>query len=167
MPDERLIARAAHTEAIQERARQEMQALGIDAGIISRLVDEFYARIAGHAALGPVFAQRLHSQHPDAADFNATAAAGGWDAHLAKMKSFWSAIAFKTGAYGGKPVQAHMGVEGMSPELFPQWLGLFAETLDDLELSNEAKAWFMATAERIARSLTLALFYDPARDAPG
>lgn len=34
------------------------------------------------------------------------------------MKQFWTAIAFKNGSYGGKPVQAHLGVQGMSAELF-------------------------------------------------
>lgn len=63
-------------------------------------------------------------------------------------------------------MQAHLGVANMSPELFPKWLGLFAATLDDIAPNEEAKAWFMATAERIARSLTLSLFYNPALDDP-
>ncbi|TCM77388.1 hypothetical protein EV291_10728 [Rhizobium sp. BK068] len=82
------------------------------------------------------------------------------------MKSFWSSVAFRSGAYGGKPVQAHTGVANMSPDLFPQWLALFSETLSDIAPSLDAKAWFMATAERIARSLTLSLFYNPALDDP-
>lgn len=146
-----LTARAAHSEAIRQRAEAEMTALGIDARVISQVVETFYERIARHPALGPVFQARLE---------------GHWDAHLLKMKSFWSSVAFKTGAYGGKPVQAHLNLEGMTPELFPQWLALFAETLEDLALSPEARAWFMATAERIARSLALSLFYNPALDDP-
>jgi len=59
-----------------------------------------------------------------------------------------------------------MRVANMTPDLFPQWLSLFADTLDDIAPSEEAKAWFMATAERIARSLTLSLFYNPALDDP-
>jgi len=46
------------------------------------------------------------------------------------------------------------------------WLALCGRTLDDLGASAEAKAWFMATAQRIARSLVLALFYNPAFDDP-
>jgi hemoglobin len=83
-----------------------------------------------------------------------------------KMKRFWSSIAFKNGAYGGKPVQAHVGVQGIAPDLFPEWLTLFSQTLDDIAPTDEAKAWFMATAERIAKSLTLSLFYNPAMDDP-
>jgi len=44
--------------------------------------------------------------------------------------------------------------------------GAVAATLDDIAPNPEAKAWFMATAERIAKSLTLSLFYNPAIDDP-
>lgn len=146
-----LNGRAAHRADIQTRAMQDMAAMGVDADFIDQLVDRFYTNIQKHPALGPVFEQKL---------------AGQWDEHLARMKNFWSAIAFKTGAYGGKPVQAHQGVSGMTPDLFPQWLVLFSETLHALSPTPEAHAWFMASAERIARSLTIALFYNPAMDDP-
>ncbi|OLP45332.1 group III truncated hemoglobin [Rhizobium oryziradicis] len=148
---ENIVGRAAHRADIQARAVQDMAAMGVDGAFIDQLVDRFYGNIQKHPALGPVFEQKL---------------AGVWDAHLAKMKSFWSAIAFKTGAYGGKPVQAHMSVSGMTPDLFVQWLALFSKTLDSIAPTPEAHAWFMASAERIARSLTLALFYNPAMDDP-
>jgi hemoglobin len=146
-----LQARAAHVAAIRERAEAEMNAIGIDAAFIDRLVETFYGRVLEHPELGPVFDARL---------------AGRWPEHMAKMKGFWSSVAFRNGAYGGKPVQAHVGVQNMTPELFPTWLKLFSETLDDIAPSSEAKAWFMATAERIAKSLTLSLFYNPALDDP-
>ena len=150
MSDE-LQARAAHIAAIGERAEAEMKAIGIDGAFIGTLVDTFYGRILAHPELGPVFDARL---------------SGRWPEHMTKMKSFWSSVAFRNGAYGGKPVQAHAGVANMSPELFPKWLELFAATLDDIAPSLEAKAWFMTTADRIARSLTLSLFYNPALDDP-
>ncbi|TDW37296.1 hemoglobin [Rhizobium azibense] len=128
-----------------------MNAMGIDNAFIDRLVETFYGRVLTHPELGPVFDARL---------------AGRWPEHMAKMKSFWSSVAFRSGAYGGKPVQAHVGVANMTPALFPQWLELFAATLDDIAPNAAAKAWFMATAERIAKSLTLSLFYNPALDDP-
>ncbi|HEX5933115.1 MAG TPA: truncated hemoglobin [Pseudorhizobium sp.] len=146
-----LTARAAHTAAIRERAASEMKAIGVDETFISNLVETFYRRVQAHPELGPVFDARL---------------AGRWPEHMEKMKSFWSAVAFRNGAYGGKPVQAHLGVEGMSADLFPKWLILFSATLDDIAPGEEAKAWFMTTAERIAQSLTLSLFYNPALDDP-
>jgi len=149
--DSELQGRAAHIAAIRERAEAEMKAIGIDEAFIDNLVETFYGRVLAHPELGPVFDARL---------------AGRWPEHMEKMKSFWSAVAFRNGAYGGKPVQAHSGVANMTPELFPKWLTLFAATLDDIAPSEEAKAWFMATADRIARSLTLSLFYNPALDDP-
>ncbi|MDF8354936.1 group III truncated hemoglobin [Ensifer adhaerens] len=151
MDDNDLQGRAAHVAAIRERAEAEMKAIGIDAAFIDRLVETFYARVLAHPDLGPVFDARL---------------SGRWPEHMDKMKSFWSAVAFRNGAYGGKPVQAHVGVANMTPDLFPKWLDLFSTTLDDIAPNDEAKAWFMATAERIARSLTLSLFYNPAMDDP-
>ncbi|MGE6783564.1 group III truncated hemoglobin [Ensifer adhaerens] len=151
MDDNDLQGRAAHVAAIRERAEAEMKAIGIDETFISRLVDTFYARVLAHPELGPVFDARLSDR---------------WPEHMDKMKSFWSAVAFRNGSYGGKPVQAHVGVANMTPDLFPKWLALFSTTLDDIAPNAEAKAWFMATAERIARSLTLSLFYNPALDDP-
>ncbi|MDO3443421.1 group III truncated hemoglobin [Agrobacterium sp. V1] len=146
-----ITAKAAHNADIQHKAEKAMAAIGVDAGFIDLLVETFYGRVLKHPTLGPVFDARL---------------SGRWPEHMDKMKQFWSAIAFKNGGYGGKPVQAHLGVSGMTAELFPQWLTLFSATLDDIAPSRQAHDWFMETAERIARSLTLSLFYNPAMDDP-
>ncbi|MGV1784110.1 globin [Agrobacterium tumefaciens] len=144
-------AKAAHNAEIQNRAEEAMAAIGIDVGFVDLLVETFYGRVLEHPTLGPVFDARL---------------SGRWPEHMARMKQFWAAVAFKNGGYGGKPVQAHLGVKGMSAELFPQWLALFSATLDDIAPSPQAHSWFMETAERIAKSLTLSLFYNPAMDDP-
>lgn len=148
---DQIAAKAAHNAEIQNRAEKAMAAIGIDAGFVDLLVETFYGRVLEHPTLGPVFDARL---------------SGRWPEHMARMKQFWAAVAFKTGGYGGKPVQAHLGVKGMSAELFPQWLALFSATLDDIAPSPQAHSWFMETAERIAKSLTLSLFYNPAMDDP-
>lgn len=151
MSTEELSGRAAHLAAIREKAEADMARIGVDAAFIDLLVETFYARILTHPELGPVFDARL---------------AGRWPEHMAKMKRFWSAIAFKNGAYGGKPVQAHTGVENITQPLFQHWLALFAATLEDIGPTVEAKIWFMTSAERIAKSLILSLFYNPALDDP-
>ncbi|MCP2155150.1 MULTISPECIES: group III truncated hemoglobin [Agrobacterium] len=148
---DQIAAKAAHNAEIQNRAEKAMAAIGIDAGFVDLLVETFYARVLEHPTLGPVFDARL---------------SGRWPEHMARMKQFWAAVAFKNGGYGGKPVQAHLGVKGMSAELFPQWLALFSATLDDIAPSPQAHSCFMETAERIAKSLTLSLFYNPAMDDP-
>lgn len=146
-----ITAKAAHNADIQHKAERAMAEIGVDAGFIDLLVETFYGRVLKHPTLGPVFDARL---------------SGRWPEHMDKMKQFRSAVAFKNGGYGGKPVQAHLGVSGMTAELFPQWLTLFSATLDDIAPSRQAHDWFMETAERIARSLTLSLFYNPAMDDP-
>jgi hemoglobin len=148
---DQIAARAAHNAEIRDRAEKAMAEIGVNAAFIDLLVEKFYGRVLNHPTLGPVFDARL---------------AGRWPEHMARMKQFWSGVAFKNGSYGGKPVQAHLGVNGMSAELFPQWLTLFSATLDDIAPSRQAHDWFMETAQRIARSLTLSLFYNPAMDDP-
>lgn len=148
---EKITARAAPHAESQRQAQISMAQMGVDAAFIDRLVETFYGRIQQHETLGPVFERRL---------------AGRWADHMEKMKGFWSAIAFKTGAYGGKPVQAYYGMDGLSEALFAQWLELFSQTLRDIAPNRETHDWFMATAERIARSLMLSLFYNPALDDP-
>lgn len=146
-----LIGRAAHRAEITARAEAQMAEMGVDRVFIDRLVESFYGRIQAHPTLGPVFDNRLP---------------GRWPEHLAKMKAFWASVAFKNGAYGGKPVQAHHDVAGITEGLFAEWLALFSQTLRDLQASRQAEAWFMATAERIARGLVTALFHNPALDDP-
>lgn len=143
--------RVAHLARIRARAETQMAEIGVDAAFIDLLVETFYARIRVHPTLGPVFAARLD---------------GRWPQHLDKMKRFWSALAFKSGAYGGKPAQAHTGVDGITEPLFLDWLALFAATLHEIGPTSEAKIWFMTSAERIARSLVASLFHSPAAEAP-
>jgi hemoglobin len=57
----------------------------------------------------------------------------------------------------------HHAVDGMTPELFPRWLELFAATCDDT-LPPDAAAAFKGKAIRIADSLQRALFYRPEVD---
>ncbi|MCX8997999.1 group III truncated hemoglobin [Rhizobiaceae bacterium BDR2-2] len=146
MSDE-LRVHAAHRADMQAKAAADMAAIGIDAAFLDRLVDTFYGRVRAHPALGPVFEARL---------------AGRWPEHLARMKRFWQAVALRNGAYSGRPVPAHLAVSGLSEPLFADWLALFGETLDDIAPTQAARDVLMASAERIARSLILSIFHNPA-----
>jgi hemoglobin len=146
-----LEGRAAHNAEIQARAREQMMAIGVTPESVEDLVESFYARIRNHETLGLVFNSHIQDR---------------WPEHMQRMKQFWNALAFKTGSYGGKPVQAHYGIHGITPELFPQWLQAFRLTLQESNMSEQAQEWFYLTAERIAKSLTLSLFYNPAFDDP-
>ena len=109
------------------------------------LVDRFYDRIREDAELGPVFEDVV---------------AGHWDKHLTTMYWFWSSVMLKTGTYHGSPMQAHMRVPGLRPDLFPRWLTLFEQTVTEM-FEPEPAGRFLERANRIAESLKLGLFFRP------
>lgn len=115
----------------------------IDDPALERLVGEFYARVRGDDALGPIF--------NDAVD--------NWPEHLGRLTAFWSSIMTGSGRYKGQPVPAHMRHRArISPELFDRWLELWRETTDEL-MAAPVAADLQAKAGRIAESLQLALFF--------
>lgn len=70
------------------------------------LVHRFYARVRKDPLLGPVFARHV----PD------------WDAHLAHLVDFWSALLRGTRRFSGAPMPKHMALPGLQPALFRRWL---------------------------------------------
>ena len=130
-----------------EERRREIQRnadrMGIDDAYISDLVETFYARVRADADLGPIFEKEIGDN---------------WGPHLARMKDFWASVAMNAGRYTGKPVPAHAKLTGVDAAHFQTWLGLFRETLEDTAPSPEAIPYFMERAERIAKSLQLAMF---------
>lgn len=127
-------------------------AMGITPDYISVLVDSFYGRIQTHEVLGPIFK---------------TAIGEDWAPHLSQMKNFWTSVALGSGIYSGKPVPAHhKHRESIESQHFDIWLGLFRETLEDTAPSADCAEYFMVRANRIAKSLKLALFGVPGLGAP-
>lgn len=112
---------------------------------IARLVETFYARIRRHPTLGPVFHAAIGED------------AAAWEAHLARLKRFWSAIMFRNGAYQGDPFSAHLKLPDLCPEMFGEWLVLFDATAAELFPPDLAAA-FSERAHRIARSLRMGIF---------
>ena len=133
------------TRSAEER-RRDIQAhaasLGIDDAFIETLVETFYGRVREHDRLGPIFNGEIDD----------------WPDHLAKLKDFWASVAMSAGRYSGKPVPAHMKLEGVRREDFGKWLGLFRRTLEDIAPGAETVDYFMVRAERIAQSLQFAMF---------
>lgn len=129
-----------------EERRAEIQArataIGIDEAFVSSLVETFYQRVRADSQLGPIFETAIED----------------WDEHLPKMKAFWSSVALNSGKYTGKPVPAHTKLTNVDPADFQIWLFLFKETLVDIAPSTEAISYFVERAERIAKSLQLAMF---------
>lgn len=139
----------------QERRKQlqrDAAEMGVDEAYISILVETFYDRVREDPELGPIFIPVIGDN---------------WNYHLGRMKTFWASVILKTGQYSGRPVPAHMKLEGLGPEHFKIWLGLFRSVLDETAPSREAVPLFMGHAERIANSLQLAKFGLPGLPEPG
>lgn len=136
-----------HVLRSAEERRRDIQLnadrMGIDDAYISELVETFYDRVRADATLGPIFNKEIGDN---------------WGPHLARMKDFWASVAMNAGRYNGKPVPAHTKLEGVDATHFQIWLGLFRQTLEDTAPSAEAIPYFMERAERIAKSLQLAMF---------
>jgi len=105
--------------------------------VIAAVVDEFYAACRVDPVLGPVFNARVHD----------------WDAHLARIRSFWAAALLGERGYSGRPLEAHLGIEGLGSEHFSAWLRLFRQTVERRCTPKDAAA-FMARAGRMARAMT-------------
>ena len=115
----------------------------VDRAFIGSLVRAFYGKVRRDERLGPIFESEI-------GDY--------WEPHLEKMTDFWSAVILKNGAYGGRPVPAHMKLKQVVPEDFQIWLGLFRETVGERCEPDVAEV-FIERAERIAQSLQLAMFF--------
>lgn len=83
---------------------------------ITRLVHGFYAKVRADPALGPVFDRQV----------------ADWDAHLARLVDFWSALLRGTARFEGSPMRAHAALPGLTQPLFERWLALFHVATQEL-----------------------------------
>lgn len=138
--------------AARKDSIEKANAIGVTPAYISTLVDTFYDRIREHDVLGPIFN---------------TAIGDDWDPHLRRMKAFWASVTLSAGLYSGKPVPAHRKHLNMiEREHFEIWLSLFKQTLEDTAPTTACTDYFMVRAERIAKSLQLAMFGIPGLGPP-
>ena len=109
---------------------------------ISRLVDEFYDRVFADARLGPIFLEHSGEDRT---------------AHMRTMKQFWSSVLLKTREYSGQPMPVHLKLTEVQPDDFAIWLNYFRVTSREI-FESDAASIVIASAERIAESLKLAMF---------
>jgi hemoglobin len=109
---------------------------------IREIVEVFYRRVDEDPLLGPIFAREL---------------AGRWDAHLAKMTTFWSSLVLGTKDYCGNVQEAHRPLGDIEPQHFARWITLFLDTVES-RYEPAAAVQFMEPALRIAQSLQLSKF---------
>jgi len=123
----------------------------VDRAFIGALVRDFYGRVRADDRLGPIFASEIR---------------GDWEPHLEKMTDFWSSVILKNGAYSGRPVPAHLKLKQVREEDFDIWLGHFRQVAAE-RCPPEVAEVFVDRAERIARSLRLAMFFRLERPQTG
>jgi hemoglobin len=103
---------------------------------ISALVDRFYAKVRLDPDIGPIF----------------NAIVGDWPHHLATLKDFWSTVLLTTGRYKGDPMMTHLQLP-LDPDHFGRWLGLFAETANEVLPADHAQT-VITKSHRIAANFT-------------
>ena len=112
---------------------------------ISRLVDAFYDHVFADRRLGPIFMRHIGEDR---------------SVHMRTMKQFWSSVLLKTRTYSGQPVPVHLKLGEVRADDFAIWLGYFRTTAEEI-FEPEAAALVVASAERIAESLKLAMIGSP------
>ena len=113
-------------------------------GELELLVGRFYAKVREDSVLGPLFNEAVHD----------------WPEHLTKLQAFWSSVMLTSRRYKGSPVAAHLRhAARIEPAMFDRWLALWREAAADT-LSGQDAAAITAKAERIAKSVKLALFFN-------
>lgn len=114
------------------------------------LVERFYAKVRGDAILAPIFERAL---------------AGCWDAHIATMREFWcSALRIKR-TYHGDMLAAHQKLGKLPRSLFPHWLALFREAVDE-SFTEASAAVIRDRALKTARNLEGALSHGGPNSTP-
>lgn len=111
------------------------------------IVDAFYGDITDDPLLGRFFAPI------------------DLPAHLPKMYTFWSSVVFQTGAYRGRPFDAHVDLPGLEAGHFERWLARFEATVD-AHYSGAAATQMKQRARQIATvfQLKLGLWSDAESD---
>ncbi len=58
--------------------------------------------------------------------------------HLPRMYGFWTSVVFQSGAYRGRPFDAHMQLNGLAAAHFSRWLQRFESTIDQAFVGERA-----------------------------
>ena len=120
----------------------------ITAEQIDTMMAAFYSQIRAHEVLGPIFGKYITD----------------WQAHEARIASFWRNAILHERGYDGRPQQVHMRRPEIMPEHFALWLDLFEETAHRVLPELPARAW-TAFARRIGGGMRMGI--EQVRAAPG
>lgn len=119
-------------------AREIEAATGLNEQLLERVVRAFYSVARQDPLIGHLFLG-VHD----------------WDAHIARISTFWSSVALLSGRYHGNPLAVHLPLP-LEPPHFARWLLLFEATLRD-HCSAAGATLLLEKATRIAQSLRLGI----------
>jgi len=132
-----------HELPLTERAGTPPQGLSADELLIRTLVDSFYEAIRADAMLGPIFNANVKD----------------WSVHLNKMYDFWSSMVLRSGRYSGRPIVAHLKLDGLTHEHFDHWLSLWRATVTRIA-PPAARGPFIRAAENMAANMRASILGD-------
>ncbi|PWF45451.1 group III truncated hemoglobin [Massilia glaciei] len=116
--------------------------LELNRAAISTLVTTFYDDIRHDPVLQPIFDNAIGDN---------------WTPHLERMVDFWCSVMLGSGEFKGNVYGKHMQLQGIEPDHFRRWLGLFENQVRHLFDASVADA-FLVVARRIAASLQYGYF---------
>ncbi|MWV61795.1 hypothetical protein DCO58_07645 [Helicobacter saguini] len=105
---------------------------------INELMDVFYNKVRINPELGPIFNGKVGTDE------------ASWDAHKAKIASFWRLQLLGEQGYNGYPMKAHLELDPFPREFFNTWLGLFEESLNEVYDNPECVGLVLSRANMIA-----------------
>lgn len=114
----------------------------LDSDSVTALVHNFYTDVRADSVLAPVFDEAIGAH---------------WPEHLERMVQFWSAVALGEHGFKGDVFGKHMALDGVTPEHFTLWLGLWKKHTEALFHPEIARA-LQYMAHNIARNLFRGFF---------
>lgn len=115
---------------------------------IEVLIRAFYEKVRRDPQLSPIFSAAIGDR---------------WDAHIAKICSFWAWAMRISKAYRGDMLAVHQRLGRLPPELFERWLSLFNETVSEHFTDGPAAA-LRDRAQKTAKNLHLALSHPTGKE---
>lgn len=110
----------------------------INADSIAMLMDIFYNKVRKNPELGEIFNAKVGTDE------------ASWDAHKAKIGSFWRLQLLGQQGYDGYPMKAHLELDPFPREYFNIWLSLFEESLKQTFDNDSCVASVLQRANMIA-----------------
>ena len=114
----------------------------LNAESVHTLVHSFYRDVRADPDIGPIFDGAIGDH---------------WDLHLARLVDFWSTVMLGTRSFQGNVFGKHMALDGVRPEHFSIWLGLWKKHTEQLFAPDVAHE-LQHVAHGIARNLFRGFF---------